>query len=125
MQKAWGTWLGRGSTRLDVYTLVVTERPIIRVIRATSPSFRTASGYGPGTGETRMRRAFARARDVATYRPLDGGPPVHIFDDIAGGLAFEVQRGVCIGIAVHPKRKGLSSEMLGIATYLAQKLQRS
>jgi len=124
MQKAWATWLGKGSARLDVYTVVESERPVVRVIRATSPSFRTASGLGPGVSEKRMRRAYPAARDVATYRPPGGGPPVHVFDDIEEGFGFEVQRGQCVGIAVHRASHGLNSEMLGVANYLSQKLQK-
>ncbi|RYG43284.1 hypothetical protein EON79_17265 [bacterium] len=125
MQKAWATWLGKGRARLDVYTVVESDRPVIRIIRATSPSFRTASGLGPGVSEKRMRRAYPAARDIVTYRPPSGGAPVHVFDDIEEGFAFEVQRGQCVGIAVHRASHGLNSEMLGIASYLREPLQRS
>lgn len=120
MQKAWATWLGKGAARLDIFTSVRVDQSTIRLVRATSPSFRTAGNLGPGVSERRIRRAFPRAKSVGTYRSPEGGPPVYLFDDVRGGLAFEVGRGRCLAVAVH--EKGKEANASGIRSYLAQRL---
>lgn len=122
MQKAWSTWLGKGSARLDVHTAVLRDRPIVRVVRATSTSFRTTGGLGPGTSEAMWRRAYPGARDLGTYRPPSGGPPVHLFDDVRRGLAFEVQRGQCVAVAVHARGSRVDSS--GLIPYVSQSIPR-
>ncbi len=124
----WSTWLGRGVSRLDVYSEVPAghdpegDDPIL-VVRVTGTSFRTAGGLGPGLAEARMRRAFPRARDVGTYRPPAGGPPIHLFDDVRGGFAFEVSKGGCLAVLVHPRGRGAQTVQYPVTRYLAEPLK--
>ena len=122
----WQSWTSAGGKRLDVLSEAThtgdAVEDEIRVVRATSPSFVTKRALGSGASERAMRRSYPRARDIGTYRPPGGGAPIHVFDDVKGGIAFEVLRGKCVAVAVHRRGSPLAAATIGYRAFLAAPL---
>ena len=120
----WQSYSGATGHRLDVFgeSLAVGDAvdDRIAVVRVTSPSFLTSPrALGPGASERTMRRSYPRARSVGTYRAPGGTAPIHVFDDVRGGIAFEVLKGRCVAVAVHRRGVPVESKATGYRAHLA------
>jgi hypothetical protein len=103
---SWATWFGhsdrtgRGRSEIDLYTTLAegsAGRKVVRIVRATSPSFHTRDGVSTRSDLARIRNAFPHIRRIAAYRPDPGGPVIVLYDDTRRGIAFEVMQddGIC------------------------------
>lgn len=107
----WSTWISHGQY-LDVYSTRGEEdvEAHVRLVRATSPSFRTRDGLGPGSPERLVRKAFPAAKRVGSYREAPGKPPTIMFDDAAQGIEYEVRQGRCVAMAVHERGQSVNEQ---------------
>ena len=113
MGKAWVTWTsdGPGTPRLDVFATGGTEGPpAVRLVRVTSPDFRTQSGVRPGDTRERVLSFFPDARAVT------GPSDTPFLVDRRRGISFE-----CTGTAPRAACPALFVQPVGddpVATYL-------
>lgn len=130
MQKAWSTWYakpgkpGVARYQIDLYTSGVGPElhKQVRLIRATSPWFRTAGGVRVGTPLARLKTACGPLKLAATYRPAPGAALRYLYDNARAGMAFETAGPAatsrCVAVIVHLPGQGVASTYLSLTDYL-------
>lgn len=114
MGKAWITWYGKGKeegpkrTELNIYTTYkdsTMSQKTVQQIRATSSFFMTADSVQVTSSLDKIRSAFLGLRKVGSYREEKSMATIIVYDDIAKGIAFEINEAakqpVCTGIIIH------------------------
>lgn len=105
MGKSWATWVAKDGTELDIFTTYkddTMKEKVVKLIRATSPDFRTNEGTGPGQTADSIKAKHPSLKRVATYKNSKGYP-IQVWDDKAAGVAFETDVNRCVGVIVHEK----------------------
>ena len=103
----WSTWIGKGGGRVDVLVRRLNtgdpnERTVVRLVRATSPSFVLPSGLRTGSSAGDLRRTYPGAKASGSYAAPTGR--VRIWDDVRQGLAWEATANGRVGaLIVHPR----------------------
>jgi hypothetical protein len=125
MGHAWQFWFSKGSPGSDRATLGVysvlndsATHNEVREIMVTSRRFVTAAGVGAGSTLEAIEKAYPSLALAATHESANASDVIAIYDDVAGGIAFEIVRkhgaaastGGCVAVIVH--RKGISWESL-------------
>ncbi len=71
-------------------------------IRVTSPYFVTKQGLGSGSTLRNILKQFPKLKKAGSYTSPTAKQEVNIYDDSAGGIAFEIDtQQKCIAITVH------------------------
>lgn len=116
----WTTWIGGKGGRLDVYA---TRKPgdndpiTVDIVRATSPSFKTASGLATGAKDVAFKTAFPKAVPVDSYKSAVG--KVQIWDDKVRGFGWEVgPNGKVVALIVHRVDTSLKGQYMPLGAYL-------
>lgn len=73
----------------------------VRHIRITSSFFATAQHIRTGSTQDSIQKYFPGIKKIASYTSPKTKKQVLIYDDVKGGIAFEIENGICIGILVH------------------------
>jgi hypothetical protein len=113
---------------LDVYASVnETNGPYVRIVRVTSPRFRTANGIACGSTLAQIQHRYPKAHRIARYLSPQFHKPVVIFDAASQGIAFEVvcdkgrQTGPaspCVALLVHVAGKhSVQDEYYSLTSY--------
>lgn len=121
MGKAWLTWFSKISdsitgNELNIYTTYRPDDPdlkekIVRQIRITSPDFKTSNGISTASTLPEIKAAFPNSIEIGKY-DHETDNPVFIYDDIASGIAFEIEDNICTGIIIHEKDKAVGKEYI-------------
>lgn len=75
-------------------------------IRVTSSFFITKQGLSSGSTFRNIQKQFPKIRKAGSYTSPSTKQEVIIYDDVAGGIAFEIDaQHKCIAITVHPPHK--------------------
>ena len=78
------------------------ESSRVKQIRITSPYFITANGISVGSALDSINQYFPNAKNAASYISPKTKKEVIIYDDLKGGVAFEIDtQKKCIGINIH------------------------
>ncbi len=115
MGKAWSTWYSKDNKKneLNIYTTYkdseMTEK-VIRLIRITSPEFKTEEGISTGSSINTIRSSYPKL--VITGKYKDAGESVEIYDAMDSGIAFEIKKESCISIIVHETGKKVTDEYI-------------
>lgn len=105
MGKSWAIWEAHDGSELDVFTTYkdsTMRGKFVRLIRTTSTAFRTTNGTGPGVSLDSLEKALPGLPRVATYTDTKR-QMISLWDDVAGGIAYETDDQRCIGVIVHGK----------------------
>lgn len=73
----------------------------VRHIRITSSFFATAQHISTGSTQDSIQKYFPGIKKIASYTSPKTKKQVLIYDDVKGGIAFEIENGKCVGITVH------------------------
>lgn len=89
------------------------ETPRVKIIRATSPFFKTAEGVGSGSTLAFIKAQYPAAKKpVASYTDTIQHTKLMIYEASKEGIAFEINEttGKCAGVIVHvPGDNGYST----------------
>ncbi|MEZ0006586.1 hypothetical protein ABH942_001956 [Flavobacterium sp. 28YEA47A] len=115
MGKAWSSWYSKDGKKneLNIYTTYKDsemKEKVIRLIRITSPEFKTEEGISTGSTLNTIQNSYPKL--VITGKYKDVGESVEIYDAIDSGVAFEIKKGNCIGIIVHETGKKAADEYI-------------
>jgi len=115
MGKAWSSWYSKDGKKneLNIYTTYKDsemKEKVIRLIRITSPEFKTEDGIATGSSLKTIQSDFPKAVLIGKYK--DTGESVEIYDAIDSGIAFEIKKGNCISIIVHETGKKATDEYI-------------
>lgn len=96
------TWQGKRGN-LAVQYRKSGDKFVVEFIYATSPTFRTSGGLGPGCTLKTARQQFPRLADVGTIK-VKGSPAPHLYRQAGTGitLVFEAN-GKCRAVCVHAR----------------------
>ena len=121
MGKAWLTWFSKISdsitgNELNIYTTYRPDDPdlkekIVRQIRITSSDFKTANDISTSSTLADIMAAFPNITETGQY-DHETDNPVFVYDDIASGIAFEIEDNICTGIIIHEKNKAVGKEYI-------------
>jgi len=121
MGKAWLTWFSKISdsitgNELNIYTTYKPNDPnltekIVRQIRITSPEFKTSNNISTSNTLSEIKIAFPNVAEIGKY-DLETENPVIIYDDVASGIAFEIENDSCTGIIIQEKDKSVGKEYI-------------
>lgn len=134
----WNTWNARKSAMhtgihhsLDVYTEnTEADGPYVRIIRVTSPWFKTANGLSTECVFSQAQHQYPALKRMAQYAPQQVPVSIAVYDEVKRGLAFEFlcdQRGrvgpqsPCLAILVHTPGKQVNQFYLSLTSYLTEK----
>ncbi|WP_146171781.1 hypothetical protein [Flavobacterium magnum] len=123
MGKAWMTWYGKKTDsmrdELNIYTTYKDnelKEKVVRQIRVTSAEFKTKNGISTESAFAEIMQAYPRLQTVAKYDNSDTKIETTIYDDVASGIAFEINnpfgKSRCAAIIVHPKGKKVTDEYI-------------
>jgi hypothetical protein len=132
MGKAWMTWYGKKADRatikkdeLNIYTTYKDnelKEKVVRQIRVTSTDFKTKEGINTESTFEEIRNFYPNIKLVGKYNHIDSKIEVTIYDDVASGIAFEVENPYgsrhCSAIIVHTKGKKVTDEYIGLNPYI-------
>lgn len=113
----WDTWEKNGRV-LDVYSQRGERWPLVRIVRVTSPAFRTGSGIGPGVTRTRALAVFPRVKRTARFTVSGERAATELWDDVRSGIAFEFQSGRCLAVSVHRPGEILDEKSASLVQYV-------
>lgn len=109
MGKAWMTWTGPDARELNIFTTYrddTMKEKVVKLIRTTSPEFRTESGAGPGQAADSVRKAFPSLEKAAAYTTADNHH-ITLWANKTAGIAFETDftngQNTCVGVIVFEK----------------------
>jgi hypothetical protein len=115
MGKAWSTWYSKDDKKneLSIYTTYkdseMTEK-VIRLIRITSPEFKTKEGISTGSSVNTIRNSYPKLILCGKYKDAEG--TVEIYDAVDLGIAFEIRKENCISIIIHETGKKVTDEYI-------------
>jgi len=96
MGRSWTTWIGKGG-RLDIFAVRGRgDKPTVRLIRVSSPTFRLPDGVHVGSPLQDVLKAWPTLRRIHFMHGHS------IWDDAKDGLVVEGLLNKCFAIAVHP-----------------------
>jgi hypothetical protein len=114
MGKAWLSWYGKNRDEhnnrisLDIYTAYADstmEKRTVQQARSTSTEFATARGIKVYNDLATIKQQYPNMEFAGRYKELNNDRVFSLYDDRAGGIAFEIveanQQQICIGILVH------------------------
>lgn len=118
MGKAWQTWYSTnseamsGKYELNIFTNYkdseMTQK-VVRLIRVTSPDFKTADSLGTGMSFGAFAKHHPDFKYVGSYTYEDTKYFVELYDDRKAGIAFEFldsgEGKHCIAVLIHEKGK--------------------
>jgi hypothetical protein len=119
MGKAWLTWFSKVSdtitgNELNVYTTYrdneLTEK-VVRQIRITSDEFKTPDGLSTGKLLSDIQKTYPNLKSIGSY-DSETPNPVTVYDAVDEGIAFEIEKGRCVGIIIHEKGRKVSEEYI-------------
>ncbi|OKS88585.1 hypothetical protein [Mucilaginibacter polytrichastri] len=114
MGAAFTTWFAKHDTsgyQTDVYSHRMmggkddnTSR--VKLIRVTSPYFKTIQGVGTGLTLTEIGKHF-HVKHIANY--ITGTDTLKVYDDTKEGISFEIDKGdKCTGVLIHAPKDAAS-----------------
>jgi hypothetical protein len=119
MGAAFTTWFAKHDTlgyQTDIYSHRMMgdkdeDASRVKLIRVTSPYFKTIQGAGAGLSLAEIGKHF-HVEHIADY--IKGNDTLKVYDDTKEGIAFEVNAtGKCTGVSVH-KPKDASTGYLSL-----------
>lgn len=119
MGKAWLTWFSKVSdtvtgNELNIYTTYKNNElneKVVRQVRITSDEFKTSEGLSTGQSLDDIRKVFPNLEPSGKY-DIETPNPVSLYDAVDDGIAFEVEKNICVGIIIHEKGKKVSEVYL-------------
>ena len=105
------------------------DTPRIQQIRVTSSYFATAGGISTKSSFAQIKKVYRSLKLVETYTTNKTNGPIQIYDDIKGGIGFEIYRGrdgkasngLCAAIIVHSSFNATGQGYTRLSSYLKQK----
>jgi len=86
----------------------------VKQISSASSSFNTAEQIHTGVKLAQLTAVWPALKKVTAYLNEKTGDTLQVYDDIAAGIAFDVQKGLCTTITVHTKNKAVNSSYLSL-----------
>jgi len=114
MGSAVGVWIKSSMTIYSHYrdsTMVVKA---VKQISAASDTYYTAEKIATGMSLAKIKAAYPALKESATYVNLKTNDKLQVFDDLEGGIAFDIQANKCTMITVHPKGKPVNAAYLDL-----------
>ncbi len=119
--KTWLTWFSKISdsitgNELNIYIPYAADdanfkEKVVRQIRITSPDFKTSNGISTESNLAAIKAAFPNSTEVGIY-DYETQNPVVVYDDIASGIAFEIEDNKCTGVIIHERDKPVGKEYI-------------
>jgi len=125
MGKAWAIWYSkptaRDTIRKEATIYFVTnmggpdEASRVKQIRVTSAYFKTADNLGVGSKLEFIQPAFPHLKQVTSYASNQTNQPITILDDIATGIAFEINPdNTCVAAVVHEPQQPVNTTYINL-----------
>jgi hypothetical protein len=121
MGSALGIWYQGENKQLKLYPTVIfsSYRDSNMVIKAvkqvsvTAPGFQTAEGIHTGLKLSELLRAYPSLKKTETYVNVQRDS-VFVYDSVADGIAFDLQRDTCTAITIHVKNRPANAVYLPV-----------
>lgn len=131
MGKSWMTWFSKnsispsGKYELNIFTQYADAKlsqKAVKMIRVTSPDFRTADGINPGSDSSEVFKKYPNLKYAGKFVEADQHPLHVIYTDDKSGIAVEIDREIakCAAIIVFDSGEGL----MPIYSYLRPDMER-
>lgn len=114
MGSAVGIWIKSSMTIYSHYrdsTMVVKA---VKQISVASDNYYTAGKITTGMPLAKIKAAYPALKESAAYVNLKNNDKLQVFDDLDGGIAFDIQADKCTMITVHPKGKAVNATYLDL-----------
>jgi len=114
MGSAVGVWIKSSMTIYSHYrdsTMVVKA---VKQISVASDTYYTAEKIATGMSLNQVKAAYPALKASASYVNLKNKDKLQVYDDLEGGIAFDIQNNKCTMITVHPKGKPVNAAYLDL-----------
>ncbi|AMP97218.1 hypothetical protein AY601_0249 [Pedobacter cryoconitis] len=84
----------------------------VKQISVSAPGFSTAEGIHTGISLKALMVAYPELEKAAVYTHLQTKAELTVYDAVAKGIAFDVQKDTCTAITIHPSSKSVNEVYL-------------
>ncbi|GAA3922964.1 hypothetical protein GO495_02355 [Chitinophaga oryziterrae] len=121
MGKAWSIWYSHkadnsldSSRYLAVYLSIGAvgsgnEGMHVKQVRINTASFKTKAGIKVGSSYASVKKAFPHISRAAVYEDTMRHKRLELYDDVKGGIAFEIAGKVCTAVTVHESGESMNT----------------
>jgi len=123
MGSALGIWYGKDPLKgkrnpLVIFSSYRDSNMVVKAVKQISvgaEEFRTAEGIHTGIRLAALLAAYPSLKKTETYlNSKDKTDTLNVYDSIAEGIAFDVQRDTCTAITVHVKNRAANAVYLPV-----------
>lgn len=85
----------------------------VKQVSVAAPEFKTADGIGKGAGLAQLLKVYPSLQKIETYVDAQKDT-VFVYDSLAEGIAFDLQKDTCTAITVHVKNRPANAKYLSV-----------
>lgn len=120
MGSALGIWTKDSVAIFSSYKDSTMVAKTVKQISVSSAAFNTADHIHAGMPLAQFKAALPAIKEGAAYVNEKTRDTLRVYDDMAGGIGFDVVDGKCVSVIIHPKDKPVNSTYL--STYPGWKI---
>ncbi|MBB5646817.1 hypothetical protein [Pedobacter cryoconitis] len=84
----------------------------VKQISVSAPGFSTTEGIHTGVSLKALKAVYPELEKAAAYTHMKTKAELTVYDAVAKGIAFDVQKDTCTAITIHPSNKSVNGVYL-------------
>lgn len=84
----------------------------VKQVSVSAPGYSTTEGIHTGVSLKALKAAYPELEKAAAYTHLQTKAELTVYDAVAKGIAFDVQKDTCTAITIHPSGKSVNAVYL-------------